>query len=148
MPTEIEQIEDLIIIAVKNGIPELNKVESWPDKMNLKTLLEENLTTPACFVIHAGEKYGEKKTIGANNSNDEQIWRLTLIVESIRSRQDGAKAGYAFIAALVGDSTTPGILKGMKLTPLRGYLWPVSSELLSITDNYYAYGLEFIRRTY
>lgn len=149
MPTEIEQIEDLIITTLKTGVPELGLVDSWPDKMDLDTLLEETLTTPALYVIFAGTKFGEKKMIGgADNSNDEQTLRMTLVVESVSSRQDGTRGAYGIIEAIMGSSTTEGLLKGKKLTPLRGFLWPVSVDLIAVKNTYYAYGLELVRKTY
>ncbi|MCK9420211.1 MAG: DUF1834 family protein [Nitrospirae bacterium] len=140
MSTEIDQTEDLIITAIKIAAPEFRIVDTWPDKMDLDTLLEEMLQTPACYVISAGVKYGEKKTIGANNSDDEMTFRLTIVVENLRTRQDGIRGAYALIDAVKTK------LKGMNVAPLRGFLWPVTVELIAVKNQYFAYGMEFVRK--
>jgi hypothetical protein len=141
MSTEIDQTEDVIIAAVKVAASALKIVEAWPDGKNLDELLEETLSTPACYVIMRSWNPGEKKLIGGNSNEQEMAFGLAVITESQHSHKAGARAAYGYITSIMAA------LKGLKLTTLRGHLWPTAPvELLLVKNGYYAYGMEFTRR--
>lgn len=139
MPTEIEQIEDKIIDAVKTTIG-IADCETWQGG-DLEEMLRAVVSPTAVRVVYAGGKHGEKKVIGANTNDKDMTFTLTLFVENLRSRRDGARGAYQYIEDLLA------LFKGFALVPLAGYLWPVSDELLLVRHGRFAYGLTFERRT-
>lgn len=153
MPTEIEQIEDLIITECKRTTQRLNasgtelpiigisNTDSWAGGDVEEMLLTINTET-AVRVIYTGGKPGAKKLIGAATNHDKTMtFRLALVITNLRSRKAGSRAGYAYLDAIDRCFTQ------FKLTPLRGHLWPVSDDLLYVKNGKYVYGFEFERKT-
>jgi hypothetical protein len=137
--TEIEQVEDKIITAVKTTIG-IADCDTWQGG-DLEEMLAAVLSPIAVRVIYAGGKHGEKKVIGVNRSDRDMTFRLALVVSNLRSPKDGSRGAYAYIESML---TT---FRGFSLTPLAGYLWPISDELLLIRTGRFVYGFEFERRT-
>ncbi len=147
MPTEIEQFEDKIITAIKGAL-DFRVVDTWPDQADLDELLRNTLTLPACYLIYGGTRHGEKRVIGGSTSDKNQTFRLTIILENLRmSTKDGQRGAYQYIEAIVGNSTSSGIIKGITLAPIPGYLWPVDDSLIEVKYGKFAYGIELVRRS-
>ncbi len=152
MPTEIEQIEDLIITEIKrtsertaNGVTYpvigIQNADTWSGG-DIEEMLQAVLTPEAVRVIYTGGKHAEKKLIGAATNHDKTMtFRIALVLSNLRSRKDGSRAGYAYLDAIDQCFTQ------FKVTPLRGYLWPVADELLLVKYDKFVYGFEFERRT-
>jgi hypothetical protein len=140
MTTEIEQIEDKIITAVKTTVG-IADCDTWQGG-DLEEMLATVLSSTAVRVIYTGGKHGEKKVIGANRSDRDMTFRLALIVSNLRSMKDGSRGAYTYIESLLST------LRGFSLTPIAGYLWPISDELLLIKTGKFVYGFEFERRAY
>jgi hypothetical protein len=139
MATEIEQIEDKIITAIKTTVG-IADCDTWSGG-DIEELLPTVLSATAARVIYASGRHGDKKVIGANTNDREMLFRVALIVTNLRARKDGSRGAYQHIESL------NGALKGLSCSPLPGYLWPVSDELLLIQGGKFVYGFEFERRT-
>lgn len=147
LPTEIEQIEDAVITAIKAAL-DFRIVETWPDNADLNDLLRNTGALPACYVIYAGTRYADKKVIGGFSGDKEQIFRLTVILQDLRpGRKGGQRGAYHYIEALVGNSASAGIIKQVALAPIPGFLWPMDDSLLAVESGKFAYGIEFARKS-
>lgn len=138
--TEIEQIEGMIIAALTAGVSDLATCEAWQG--DVEDLLSVPQKLPGIWVIYGGTDFGERAAIGSNLIRTEQRWGLIAIVKSAKSgRTAGSRGAYDILDA------ARGTLQGMRLTPLPGFLWPVSEDLLSIARGSYVYGQEYRRIT-
>ncbi len=138
MSSEIEQIEDKIINAVKTTVG-IADCDTWAGG-DVEEMLRTILSSTAVRVIYAGGKHGEKKVIGGNTNERVMSFRLALVVTSLRSRKEGSRGAYDYIELM--NST----FKGFALTPLRGFLWPISDDLLLVRADKFVYAFEFERR--
>ncbi len=172
MPSEIERIEDAVIAAIKAAL-DFRIVDTWPSH-NLDELLKNTVALPACYVIYGGTKHAEKKVIGGTTADREQTFRLIVILQDLNiKRKSGQRRSYQYIEALVGNASSPGIIKQIVLNPilaklfnsamcnplvyncgdvgaagaLAGYLWPVDDGLIAVQDGKFVYGVEFVRKT-
>ncbi len=138
MPGEIEQIEDMIISDIKTNVVGVVTCDTWQG--DIEDLLKQAFRKPAVWVIFGGCKFGQKEVIGPGNVVERTMnYGLALFTESLRSRKRGSRGAYDFIEEITER------LKGKRLTPLRGYLWPVSAELMVIKGGTFVYGMEFQR---
>ena len=150
MPTEIEQIEDLIITDVKRKAERvtsgvvypvigIDDCETWSGD-DIQDMLREINSETAVRVIYAGSKQGELKVIGGGASHDETArFRLALVVTNLRSRGEGARGGYVYIEAM------KQCFARFMLTPLRGYLKNTEDNLLLVEGGKHVYGFELER---
>jgi phage gp37-like protein len=136
--TEIDQVEDLIIATVKARVSGLRDCATWQGPV--EDLLSQPKNLPAVWVIYTGENHEGKTTIGSNYHNRSMKFTLALIVQNLKSRQDGARGAYEFIEGI------NNCLTGLSLSPLNGFLWPVRDDLIDIGSGVFIYGLEFERR--
>lgn len=148
MKTEIEQIEDKIIEAIKEQIPEFRVVDTWPDQSDLDDLMKNTLALPACYVIYGGTRHSEKRVIGSPVGDKDQTYRITVILQNLRKTiKDGQRGAYQLIESLVGSSSNAGIVKQISLTPIPGFFWPIEDGLIEVKYGKFAYGIEMVRKT-
>lgn len=152
MPTEIEQIEDLIIAEIRRTVERKDSrgtefpvigiadCETFAGT-DIPGMLPTIASNQAVRVIYAGDEQGDIKAIGGGDAHDETMtWRLAIVVTNLRSRGAGARAGYAFIEPM------KKCFARFMLTPLRGYLHHTKTELLYVGNGKYVYGFELERR--
>jgi len=148
MKTEIEQIEDKIIEAITDQVPEFRIVDTWPDQSDLEDLMKSTLALPACYVIYGGTRHGEKKVIGASTGDKDQTYRITIILQNLRKpMQEGQRGAYQLIEALVGNTGDAGLIKRISLAPIPGFFWPIEDGLIEVKFGKFAYGIELVRKT-
>ncbi len=150
MPTEIEQIEDLIISEIKrtsertaNGIIcpviGIQNADTFGSD-DIEEMLRTINTLTAARVIYGGGKRGASKVIGGGVAYDEDLsFRVVIVVTNLRSAKDGSRSGYAYVDAAIK------CFMRFPLTPLRGYLWCPEDNLLLTKYGKWVYGLELER---
>ncbi len=146
MPTEVEQIEDLIIAELKRttertGYPAIGiqNADTF-DSDDLEEMLRTINTLTAARVIYGGGKRGASKVMGGGVAYDEELrFRIAIVVTNLRSAKDGSRAGYAYVDAAIK------CFMRFPLTPLRGYLWCPEDNLLLTKYGKRVYGLELER---
>lgn len=146
MPTDIEQIEDLIIAEIQRtderiGFPVIgiNDCTTWAGQ-DIQEMLQSILSDTAARVIYAGSKQGALKVIGGGSGHDETLmFRVAVIVSSLRSRTEGSRSGYAYLESM------KKCFAKFSVAPLRGFLWNISDELLYVGNGKHVYGFEIER---
>jgi hypothetical protein len=150
MPTEIEQIEDLIITEIKRAserttnnvvypVIGISDCETWSGG-DIEEMLREVNSETAARVIYAGSKQGDIKVIGGGAAHDENIrFRVALVVTNLRSQAEGSRGGYVYIEAM------KLCFARFMLTPLRGFLKNTEDNLLYVEGGKHVYGFELER---
>lgn len=147
--TEIDQIIDACIAEIQRTTDRLDaRNNTYPiigikdciawDGGDIESIVGGVNSLVACRVIYAGSKTGELLNIGGSTSEEKQVYRILLVVSSLRAKSQSARSAYEYIEAI------KTCFARFKL-PVKGFLRYTEDNLLLVRSGRYAYGFDLER---